>query len=71
MELTRRLSFKEETVEVKEDQILQMKKEHDASLLDVHEETQEQDQVKKRLFSISTKKFLCLRFYKAFLFSSK
>ena len=44
--LTERLAVKEETVEVKEDQILQMKREHDASIIDAHEETQEQDQVR-------------------------
>ena len=40
-----KLATKEETVEVKEDQILQMKREHDASIIDAQEETMEQDQV--------------------------
>jgi len=43
--LKEKLAVKEETVEVKEDQILQMKKEHDASIIDAQEETLEQDQV--------------------------
>ena len=44
-QLQQKLAAKMETVEVKEEQIMQMKKEHDASIIDAQEETVEQDQV--------------------------